>query len=1428
MRAKYPFLARTVMLLCAVLMTVTAWADNVTYLDSDGTTKTATGATKITETNYQFDAGGWYYVSGEFTINGALCFSTTDDVNIILCDDAALTLNCNNSDPRNCIYCGGNLTIYAHSADEHMGILHSIHYSEDYDVVKCDKDVTIKGGHVWLTGALSDNQKGISAQNISISDGDVTIVGSPIGLYATGNIAISGGIVAMVQGKIVAGNDITLGWMKYNDWIKADEGYEAGASGKVSVAASKPFKYDENGTLDGGSTLDATTLAAIKEKRLKPAVVARIGEIGYATFADALDHVASDETITLLGNVDESDTEKYFSPDENITLDLNNHTATIKAIGGIANLTIKNGTLTLQTINNANVNNDETLTIDNAKVAVTSNLQWLADFITLQNNANLEVQNFVYCSGGEGKMVLSIDATSQMTLTDCAIGGYDLDRAAAQFNAYAPHGKTVVVDGNTENNLILRNYSDYLALVDNMGNRGGVVTYYDFGITAPTAETFDPAKPGTDLTPYGNNILPGHYVVMDINVNPYTWTDAELLSCQETNGGTTVSDSRAVTLLARKIGTYTYSSGTFTYYDGKGWYCYQVPAANTVAAGYTQSELNGDVADVFDLDEDDHITQNGKVITVTTDGGWSAVLTLDEVSYKFDGNEHQPKYTSVVIKKGDVTKITLTDATRIGELLDNLNKGTTIGRHYLDVEYNYYNDYNWFDGDCWDKDLAGFDITVPFSTAKSYDANDPTTILGCETNPWLITSAAELNLLAKCVNIGRYTFKGEYLKVTENIDMSEIDDFMPIGTNASFCGTFDGNSKTISNLSLVLAPDNDEEEDDMGLIPVGLFGEVGHVDYDWVDDNRLETPVPAVIKNFTLKDCTFNDGGYSLWTGGVAGQVKKGSAISGVTLKGCTIQSSAFPRIMPIDDVLGYVVPCIGGVAGESVGLIENCTVEDCTISSQVMKLEPVPVYYDDVDIPEPDQWNVVGGIVGTTIQSSEEIGADVPRAKRRAPAQQPVSESRRRLRGNPIELGLTGNRVKGATTITSDIAGDVVSPVGAIFGELENGTVLSDNKYGLNVTVTRKMGSQETTTTTAKGYTPRGLTGLDGNDVVFKDITENEGAMMEVYPVTISPVATMTGYTMPNPLAEVTATEALEAGKNCYQIVEGTPYFAPTDNINLAVAATQITKKEDGRNLHADLALKMNSDDLTVTNGVATFTMPAAAATVTGTFTEASWFTVDTNNKKWMSFYHEWMTATDDKTGAGGQTPVAANYTVTDASENVNTPKTIVVKTVSNVNTKNGDVTMSDLAGVSFNGVPTLFSCQDGTALPAQLRFTPNTTATKPAAWAPEFKGVKEDTEMTGKDGVYIMNGSGDFIYAVITPADNTLAAHRCYIDMDNVTGGAPLRIVEDEEPTGIETTDNGQPTTDSWYTLSGVKLDEKPVVKGVYIHNGKKVVIK
>ena len=48
--------------------------------------------------------------------------------------------------------------------------------------------------------------------------------------------------------------------------------------------------------------------------------------------------------------------------------------------------------------------------------------------------------------------------------------------------------------------------------------------------------------------------------------------------------------------------------------------------------------------------------------------------------------------------------------------------------------------------------------------------------------------------------------------------------------------------------------------------------------------------------------------------------------------------------------------------------------------------------------------------------------------------------------------------------------------------------------------------------------------------------------------------------------------------------------------------------------------------------------------------------------------------------------------------------------------------------------------------------------------------------------------------------------------------------------DPTGIETIDNGQLTIDNaaWYTIDGIELNGKPTRKGVYIVNGKKVVVK
>lgn len=51
-------------------------------------------------------------------------------------------------------------------------------------------------------------------------------------------------------------------------------------------------------------------------------------------------------------------------------------------------------------------------------------------------------------------------------------------------------------------------------------------------------------------------------------------------------------------------------------------------------------------------------------------------------------------------------------------------------------------------------------------------------------------------------------------------------------------------------------------------------------------------------------------------------------------------------------------------------------------------------------------------------------------------------------------------------------------------------------------------------------------------------------------------------------------------------------------------------------------------------------------------------------------------------------------------------------------------------------------------------------------------------------------------------------------------------------DEETGIEQIDNGQLTMDNegdtWYTLDGKKLNGKPATKGIFIRNGKKVLVK
>lgn len=73
-------------------------------------------------------------------------------------------------------------------------------------------------------------------------------------------------------------------------------------------------------------------------------------------------------------------------------------------------------------------------------------------------------------------------------------------------------------------------------------------------------------------------------------------------------------------------------------------------------------------------------------------------------------------------------------------------------------------------------------------------------------------------------------------------------------------------------------------------------------------------------------------------------------------------------------------------------------------------------------------------------------------------------------------------------------------------------------------------------------------------------------------------------------------------------------------------------------------------------------------------------------------------------------------------------------------------------------------------------------------------------------------------------------MPANKAYVVAPAPSAGAPTRGLSfvEEEVTNIESVDSGQLTVDSWYTLSGVKLEGEPTERGVYIHNGRKEVVR
>ena len=113
-------------------------------------------------------------------------------------------------------------------------------------------------------------------------------------------------------------------------------------------------------------------------------------------------------------------------------------------------------------------------------------------------------------------------------------------------------------------------------------------------------------------------------------------------------------------------------------------------------------------------------------------------------------------------------------------------------------------------------------------------------------------------------------------------------------------------------------------------------------------------------------------------------------------------------------------------------------------------------------------------------------------------------------------------------------------------------------------------------------------------------------------------------------------------------------------------------------------------------------------------------------------------------------------------------------------------------------------------------------------------FIGNYETTSLQGGAGIWALNEQTDHTYKFIeVPSTVTINPFNFMGAYLNTNGNSKARILVEEADgsvTAISTinADGVAIAAEGWYTLNGVKLQGAPTEKGVYIQNGKKVVIK
>ena len=116
-----------------------------------------------------------------------------------------------------------------------------------------------------------------------------------------------------------------------------------------------------------------------------------------------------------------------------------------------------------------------------------------------------------------------------------------------------------------------------------------------------------------------------------------------------------------------------------------------------------------------------------------------------------------------------------------------------------------------------------------------------------------------------------------------------------------------------------------------------------------------------------------------------------------------------------------------------------------------------------------------------------------------------------------------------------------------------------------------------------------------------------------------------------------------------------------------------------------------------------------------------------------------------------------------------------------------------------------------------------------KKKQWS-EFIGTYVQNTVVPEECLFLSNG--DFYYSV---GKTKMMGYRAYFsfydvleEMEDINSSRVYINFPDGEPTTIVSTEEKSMMVNAWYTLDGRKLSVEPTTKGLYICNGKKIVIK